>query len=233
MIKILCFGDSVTFGESDNEGGWADRIKRDLTRRFVNAPTQEVVLYNLGIGGETTDGLKLRFQTELLARAIKGQNTQVILAYGANDIVIHKAKNIVPEQYFENNLRHCVEQAKSIGASVLLLSLLPIGEWIEGQINRHQKLRFGDDILRYNRCLRNLAEASESEYLDLHAIFTKNDPHKLISSDGVHPNSLGHQQICRAVSQKLNIAQLTAETAQHIDNLNNPNNPNNPNSPNN
>jgi len=204
MLKILCFGDSITFGEKDTEaGGWADRLKRDYFNQFVNEPIQQTCLYNLGVGGETTDGLKNRFEVEFNSRILKGQPSNVIFAYGSNDIVIHKNKNIVPEEYFVRNLKACIDHAKSNGSQVILLSLLPIASAIEGKVNQHGKLRFESDVVKYNLILNKLAKEYCCEFLDSHSHFIQQESTLLLDNDGVPPNSQGHQMLYQLIQKKL------------------------------
>ncbi len=204
MLKILCFGDSITLGEKDLEqGGWADRLKKHYFAQSVDSQTQKITLYNLGIAGETSDGLVRRFDIELRARNIKNQKLIVVFAYGANDIVIHKNKNIVPESYYINNLKHCIESAKTFKADILLLNLLPIAGSIEGTVNQHGKLRFDHDIQAYNFTLKKLSHEMNCEYLDLYASFAENNKEQYLSSDGVHPNSKGHKLLYQEIKQKL------------------------------
>ena len=204
MLKILCFGDSITLGEKDIErGGWADRLKTHYFRQFVDNQTQEITLYNLGVAGETTDGLSQRFDTELKARSIKGQASLLVLAYGANDIVIHKNKNIVPEAYFVRNLKQCIESAKNIKAQIILLNLLPISDSIEGKVNQHGKLRFDHDVQAYNDILKTLSKEMKCEYLDVYTFFIELNKEDYLSSDGVHPNSKGHELLFQKLKQKI------------------------------
>lgn len=204
MLKILCFGDSITLGEKDIEqGGWADRLKQHYFTQFVEHQTQKITLYNLGVAGETTDGLVKRFDNELRARSIKGQKLIVVYAYGANDIVIHKDKNIVPEEYYVRNLKRCIESAKKFKAEILLLNLLPIAESIEGKINQHGKLRFARDIKGYNFTIKKLCHEMNCQYLDLYASFIENNKQEYLSIDGVHPNSKGHKLLYQKIHQKL------------------------------
>jgi len=204
MLKILCFGDSITLGEKDTEqGGWADRLKKQYFEQFIDSQTQKITLYNLGVAGETTDGLVNRFAIELRARSIKGQHLIVVFAYGANDIVIHKDKNIVPELYYTRNLKRCIESAKKFNADILLLNLLPIADSIEGRVNQHGKLRFDDDIQAYNFTIKKLSHEMNCEYLDLYASFVENNKEKYLCSDGVHPNSKGHKLLYQKIKQKL------------------------------
>ena len=213
MLKVLCFGDSITLGEKDVDGGgWADRLKRDYLEQFIDSQTQKVTVYNLGIAGETTDALVNRFDTELRARSVKGQSLVVMFAYGANDIVMHpqkKDKNMVPERYFIRNLTHCIELAKKSKAEIILLNLLPIANSIEGQINQHGKLRFDHDIQKYNQSIKKLSQDMNCDFLDLYASFVERNysdtrgKEEYLSGDGVHPNSKGHQLIYQKIKQKL------------------------------
>jgi lysophospholipase L1-like esterase len=203
-MKILCFGDSVTFGEIDTDnGGWVDQLKQHYIALQSNSTRQDISVYNLGIGGETTDGLCIRFEIEFQARIKKGLKTLVMFAYGANDIVMHKNKNIVPLGYFIRNLKQCIQKAKQNASEVILLSLTPINDSIDGIINQHDKLRYSKDIIIYNSALKVLAEETNSIYLDTYGQFISNDKDGLLSSDGLHPNSAGHQVIQKMVKQKL------------------------------
>ncbi|TQV86361.1 SGNH/GDSL hydrolase family protein [Aliikangiella coralliicola] len=204
MVNILCFGDSIVFGECDqNYGGWVDRLKKGYIEQYADSLKQEVFLYNLGIGGETTDGLVKRFSVELKARKIGKQKTLVIFAYGANDIVVHKNKNIVPANYFIRNLTDAISTAKLEDCKVLILSLLPISNTIEGKVNQHDKLRYDLDIQQYNLILEKISVETESEFLNLYSPFNQNDKESLLSGDGVHPNSKGHALVSQLVREKL------------------------------
>ena len=204
MVRILCFGDSITYGECDLiNGGWADHLKDDFVALYSNTNRQDVILYNLGIGGETTDGLYSRFEVEFASRSIKGQKTIVILSYGANDIVIHKNRNIVPQEYFIRNLQQCIQIAKRSNASIILSSILPIDDSIDGVINQHDKLRYNKDIEAYNSLLRKIAGENACFYLDIFSKFLLKGKENLLASDGVHPNSKGHKLIYRMVEQIL------------------------------
>lgn len=203
-MKILCFGDSITYGESDPiNGGWADRLKDDFVLEYQDSIRQEVVLYNLGIGGETSDGLALRFKTEFLSRVINGQKSLVVFAYGANDIVIHKNKNIVPLEYFIRNISQCFELCKSKQSDVIILGLTPIAKSIEGKENQHGKIRFDRDINIYNQALENLAQKNQYLFIDLYPEFQQKGRDNLLAKDGVHPNTNGHQVIYDLVKRKL------------------------------
>jgi len=202
-MKILCFGDSITFGEIDTKnGGWVDHLKDDFIRQYADSIRQEVTLYNLGICGETTDGLSTRFSIEFNARLVKGQKSLVIFSYGINDIVIHKNNNIVPKKYFIRNLKSCVDTAKSKDACVILSSLTPISDSIDGEVNQHDKLRYSKDIDIYNTALQKFASENNCFYLEVYSEFEK-CKNQFLSKDGIHPNSEGHLLIYRRIKELL------------------------------
>ena len=203
-MKILCFGDSVTFGEIDTESsGWVDQLKQDYITLQASSTRQDISIYNLGIGGETTDGLCVRFEVEFNARFKKGLDTLVMFSYGANDIVIHKDKNIVPITYFIRNLKRCIQAAQLNGAKVFLLGLTPISHSIDGVINQHDKLRHSKDVKKYNSALEDLSKETKSFYLNTYEKFVSNDKNELLSGDGLHPNTAGHKVIYQMVKQEL------------------------------
>src|SRR5688572_27763446 len=102
MRKIrygLFFGDSITYGEYDGVfGGWVDILKRYALQQFHEGK-DELILFNLGIGGETTEGLLKRMPYELSARNAADGNI-VFIAYGANDLAAKDGVQMVnPEQF--------------------------------------------------------------------------------------------------------------------------------------
>lgn len=209
MNQILCFGDSITLGESDIEaGGWVERLKCYYFAESKNQTCLQTLVYNLGVAGETTDAFLCRFETELRARAIKGKNTISILAFGLNDIVIHKNKNRVPESYFERNLTKAITTLQKHQAKVILLSLTPMATHLSGKENQHGQVRNCEDITRYNELIKKIAEQYACDYIDLFSVFEpKLD--QLLTSDGFHPNANGHQMIYQMVMKKLNLSVVT------------------------
>jgi len=204
MIKIFCFGDSITLGEKDDvQSGWADRLKSSYFLDYLYSKNQEICLYNLGIAGETTDGLAGRFAGELCARSIKGQRNIVVFAYGINDIVIHKNKNLVPVEYFVKNLKYCVNNIKVANQDILLLSLLPVSDECDGVVNQYNKLIFNDDVRHYNCVLERLANELGCSFLDNYSEFTRINQHELLSADGIHPNAKGHERLYNKIKIKL------------------------------
>lgn len=196
MTHIICFGDSITRGENDSEkGGWADRLKAYCMKLFLKNRKDEICVFNMGIGGETTEGLVKRFVSEFDTRLLKDGSNIVTLAYGANDIALLNGKNTVSLEKFSNNLNLCINHALKHDATVYLINILPVLE-----DDNNTKKRALKDILRYNDILLSIAQKQNINLIDVHSKFDI-IKEELLTYDGVHPNSKGHEKIFNIVKE--------------------------------
>jgi len=95
MEQVICiFGASTTWGAWDKEkGGWVNRLRLFFDKNYDN-----VDVYNLGVSGDTSNGLLKRFKIECEAR----EPTIILISMGEND----SAKNsyvYVPIAEFKDN----------------------------------------------------------------------------------------------------------------------------------
>lgn len=205
--KILCFGDSVTFGDKAKNGGWVQLLKA----YYFNCEQENSVqknsvksVYNLGVQSENSDGLVGRFETELVARVHKRESKIVLIAYGLNDVIIHKDKNRVPREYFERNLSSCIRVALNLGCELKLLTITPINNQFDGQANLDGHVRFQKNIKEYNLLIQDLALKFGIGFVDIANEFEKHAVSRtLLGGDGLHPNDGGHEVIFNAVKQSL------------------------------
>ncbi|OPC53290.1 SGNH/GDSL hydrolase family protein [Elizabethkingia miricola] len=198
MINCLCFGDSITYGEYDGvSGGWTDILKRYFHSRFINENIEELNVFNLGIGGETTNGLVNRFSTEADARRSPDQNL-IFFAYGANDVAMKEGKRMTDVIKLRANLQEVVEKAKKITPYLYIISILPVASAIDGITVPSGKQRSNQIIEEYNQSLQEFAAQHEIVFIDLyHSFFAEKDI--LLSGDGVHPNDKGYQFIAEHI----------------------------------
>jgi lysophospholipase L1-like esterase len=202
-IDVVCFGDSITRGESDAErGGWCDRLKTAGIARYQERGRDEECVFNLGIGGENTDSLRERFVSELKARFDADSDLFVLLAYGANDAAKVDGKPVVPLERYLENLAFCVEETRKLDGTPLLLTITPVAKSADGVVNKNGRLRSNATIRLYNDALRTAAAEQGVEILDAHAEFLKHDLEALFVPDGVHPNAKGHAVIFEAVKRR-------------------------------
>lgn len=193
MKKIrygLFFGDSITYGEYDGVfGGWVDILKRYALQKFHEGK-DELILFNLGIGGETTEGLLKRMPHELAARNAADGNI-VFIGYGANDLAVKDGKQIVDPEQFRNNMKTAVEHAKQYSSDIYLVSILPFSQKADGVVAASGKLRINEDVIKYNQLIQEIADENGLIYIDFYTAFLQ-DREILLFEDGVHPNEKGY-----------------------------------------
>ncbi|AZB10917.1 SGNH/GDSL hydrolase family protein [Chryseobacterium sp. G0162] len=191
IVYGLFFGDSITYGEYDGVfGGWVDILKRYALQKFHEGNGDELILFNLGIGGETTEGLLKRMPTELRARNAADGNL-VFISYGANDLAIKEKVQIVNPEQFRNNIITAVQNAQQFSKDIYLVSILPISKNIDGIVVGSGKLRSNEEVIAYNDILKSIAGDYSLGYIDFHSALFK-DKEIFLSADGVHPNEKGY-----------------------------------------
>ena len=190
MMYGLFFGDSITYGEYDGVfGGWVDILKRYALQKY-NEGSNELILFNLGIGGETTEGLLNRMSHEMKARNSADGNI-IFLGYGANDLANKDGNQLVNPEQFKTNIEIAVQNAKQYSKDIFLVSILPLSENIDSKVSPTGKLRTNDNVLIYNQILKTIATENSLNYIDFHSVFLQ-DKEILLSKDGVHPNEKGY-----------------------------------------
>jgi acyl-CoA thioesterase-1 len=194
MIYGLFFGDSITYGEYDGVfGGWVDILKRYALQKYTDENKNEVILFNLGIGGETTEGLVKRIPHEIKARNSSDGNI-VFIAYGANDLAVKDGNQMVSQTKFKANIETAVQDAELYSKDIYLISILPISENIDSKISATGKIRTNEDVLLYNEILKDIAAENSLNYVDFHSAFI-DQKEILLSKDGVHPNENGYKMM--------------------------------------
>lgn len=186
--RIIVFGDSITWGASDYEcGGWVSRLKN----YFENDSDNDIDVYNLGVSGDTTGDLLLRFRIECLAR---NRHPQIIIfAIGTNDSQYINSKNNprTPIDKFENNLKELIKQAKEFSNKIIFIGLTKVDEsklmpvpW------SGEKFYDNENVLKYNSVIKNVSEKYKLPFINLFDLLDMDN-----LDDGLHPNSNGHEKM--------------------------------------
>ncbi len=191
IVYGLFFGDSITYGEYDGVfGGWVDILKRYALQKFHEGNGDELILFNLGIGGETTEGLLKRMPTELSARNSADGNL-VFISYGANDLATKEGIQVVNPGSFKYNIIKAVQHARQFSEDIYLVSVLPVSKNIDGIVVSSGKLRSNEEVILYNQILKDIAADHSLRYIDFYNAILE-DKEVLLSADGVHPNEKGY-----------------------------------------
>lgn len=196
MTNLCAFGDSITWGMYDPEGGgWATRL-----RNYYEAQgAREVDVYNLGISGDSTDRLIYRLNTELTAR----RTDAVILAIGINDSRLHVSENkhFVSKDDFRSNLGKILAIVREKNCRIMLLGLTPVDESKVMPVPWAPDIHYSNAYIEaYDAIIKEVAAQHNHPYIPLFMLLELTDLH-----DGLHPNSTGHQKIFEVVKKQMTL----------------------------
>jgi len=202
MANILCFGDSITFGLSDPDGGWVQRLSRALEFIYIDESSNRLhQVINLGIDADTSAGVLARFADETKPRI--RDKTVIILAIGVNDAVYREDGFVEaqPEEYADN-LRTIIKLAKKHTDKLIVLGLTPV---IESKVqpmpwSKSGKSYSNQRINTFNKQAKAVAKAESVHFEDMFADLLKLDL-EVYLHDGIHPNAVGHQYIADRIKK--------------------------------
>jgi lysophospholipase L1-like esterase len=202
--RILIFGDSITWGAVDEDGGgWAQRIKQYVDKKTLT-PDYASSVYVLGVSGDTTDELLKRFNSEVQARLDEEADLMLIFAIGTNDsyIDVKSQRNQVSRETFRQNLRELIHHAKKYTQNILFLGLAPVDQRVNPMPWKPTHAYLIEEIAKYNDTLRETAEKEGVTFLDLFSKMSEENYRKLLF-DGLYPNTEGHKYIYNFVIESL------------------------------
>ena len=213
MNKIYIIGDSVmkgiVYSESNNKYSFSSEMK------FSELISEGYEVCNYSKMGATIDK-----GYSILQKKLTGDHSGdiVLFGYGGNDCNF-EWKNIsddnsrdydpyTPLDRFEETYKKCIDYAKSLGAKVMLASLVPLDDhkfmgWICRGLSYENILSWlGDESMlyrwheSYNVKVRQIAAETGCEVIDVRTPFLSTHSFKdLICADGIHPTNEGYRII--------------------------------------
>ncbi len=197
MAHYIIFGDSIAQGFNDLTGGWVQRLRESLTL--------DDYVYNLGVDGDTSDGVLTRFENELKPRlSTESKPNYILIAIGSNDSAWNNQSNQcwVPVEKYRQNLNQIIKIARKYTDKIILISPEPIDQIKVDPMPWEPALSYKTELVKqYNLAMRTVAEAEKLSFVDLFNQL----PTEYIKTldDGVHPNSDGHRLIFNLVKDVL------------------------------
>lgn len=124
IINIF-IGDSITYGVGDTDSfGWVNRL------RYLNS---KEYYFNLGIPGQNSNDIALRFNNEISTRYNKEDTFRIIYAFGIKDaLLLNENKN--QESIFLKNIKEIITTTKTFTSNIYFLGLLPVDTTIRKNI---------------------------------------------------------------------------------------------------
>lgn len=197
-MKYIIFGDSITHGYWDEQCGWARRFQSDIFKKTLASDFAWYgSVYELGIPGDTSEGLLKRFKNEFVARYDEEVEHVVIFAIGLNDAQRDLITNqqLVPPEKFKENIGSLIQQAQEYVKKIIIIGPTPVNEkmtdpleWMPTRAYRNS------DIQTYNNFLSEICEREHLTFIDLFTPFVDSSFIKTLD-DGVHPNTKGHEMM--------------------------------------
>jgi acyl-CoA thioesterase-1 len=184
---VLFFGDSFVNGAGDATGlGWPGRLVAAAWGAGL-----PLSAYNLGIRGESTRDVALRFRAEAEPRLIPGADNRVVIAVGANDVSLDETGE--QEIATEESLRlmsEMLDTAAELGATAMLLSPGPAG--IPDHDARSRAL---------GEAFASLCDERGLRYVDVLDDLLASEPwaRTARANDGLHPNEEGYAALAQLV----------------------------------
>lgn len=202
MKRLLIFGASITQGFHDVEGGWADRLKRDLLRRNTHFS-----IFNLGISGDRVGDILKRFGNETDARTKRGDNFEetVILFFAGTNNTYKEGKNNGPntsKNQFAQEFTELLQQAKSKAKCVLACSITSVDETRTTPVSWRDIYYTNAVIDAYNEVIEQLCQEQGVKFIDLRKAIKKVNWNELLD-DGLHPNTEGHKFLFEQIQPHL------------------------------
>ena len=205
MARILVFGDSITYGAWDKEGGWVQRLRKFLDEKSLTDPDFYCLVYNMGVSGNTSNGLLERFEFETKQRLKEGEETIIIFAIGINDSYFVHSENShrVLTEKFKDNIQKLIKLAQKFSSKIIFVGLTPVDETKTTPIPWDTDKSYRNEYIKqYNQTIREICREKKIYFIEIFEKLKGADYQKLLE-DGLHPNSDGHQRIFEIVKDFL------------------------------
>ena len=194
--KILIFGDSISYGKWDEEGGWVARLRRFIDNKYNLQSDNNIQVYSLGIPGELAIELPDRIKDELQIRLVDPRDdVLVIFATGVNDSCPNnwrKGKQ-TPKAEFKKVIEDLIEISKKFKCKSVFVGLLPTNpSRSKGQLFTNEEVK------KYDGYITEVCSKSKIKKLELFDELKMQNFSGLLV-DAVHPNSQGHKVLSEKV----------------------------------
>lgn len=205
-LQIFVFGDSITYGAWDPEGGWVARLRKYLDKKQLAEPKQfYYMVYNLGVSGDSSEDVLERFSTEIEQRFEKDVEALVIFAIGINDA--HFFKNVAQAKVVEKfnvNLKKLTALAHEYTRNILFVGATPVIESKTMPVPWNVAISYDNkQISKDDKLVREFCKKKNIPFIEVFEDWQTTKYELLLSHDGLHPNSEGHEKIAEAVKKYL------------------------------
>ncbi|HKU18400.1 MAG TPA: GDSL-type esterase/lipase family protein [Candidatus Saccharimonadales bacterium] len=205
-MRVLVFGDSITQGYWDTEGGWVDRLRKSYDERQVQdlQERDEPTIFNLGISADNTKNILNRIEAETIARTRHGILPIAIVQIGVNDSSTDNGPVQVALDEYKQNLETIIEKMQLLSSKLIFVGLSGCDEAKTTPVVWGNYHYTNEAIKTYEETMAAVAREHDTLYIPVFDAFmqqVKSGANLL--PDGLHPNNEGHQLIFEIVRPQL------------------------------
>jgi len=196
-MRLLAFGDSITYGAWDTKGGWVERLKKIAHATTVESNGKnKIQVINLGIGGNTSTSLLARMESEIKSRVSANWPFVFIIAIGTNDGRTSNSEPEVPVEKFADNVNQIVTIAEKYTDKIIFLGIPPIGS---ASLDFKDQIYSDDTIETYSDVVERIANGRGVTFVPIRPLFESSESKNLFAYDSLHPGNEGHELIVEAI----------------------------------
>ena len=200
-MRVIVFGDSITQGYWDTEGGWVDKLRKHYDELQVqNFDKDQPTVFNLGISADTSREILARAETEVAARTWHNSLPIVIVQ---NDSCSDGMAVAVPLDEYTDNLVAIIEKIKPISTKIIFVGLSACDEAKTTPVAWGEYYYTNQNIKTYENQMRRVAAEHEVAFIPVFEKFLGAIKLDELLADGLHPNNKGHQVIFDILQPKL------------------------------
>lgn len=202
-MRVLIFGDSITQGFWDLDGGWVSRLRRTYDKQMIDGVDDDPpTLFNLGVSGDSSDDILARFENEVKARK-NNESLAIVIAVGVNDSRTKAGVEFSNTKRYHDNLQQIWQAARQFTDKVLFVGLTPCVESRTTPVSWGDTGYTNDRILTFDKTLRDFCESNKAAFVGIFEPFQIKQQADELLPDGLHPNDAGHQLIADIVGPKI------------------------------
>ena len=201
-MRILVFGDSITQGFWDTDGGWVQRIRTVYDKETIKTGYDLPTIFNLGISGNSSGDIVERFEAETEAR-YQDEKLGLVFAVGVNDSRTKSGVNFSEPKEYKSNLEKLLAMARKYSDKIVFVGLTPCVEERSNPVSWGDTGYTNDRIRVFNQILEDFCHDNALEFIDILTPFTEAGAKTELLPDSLHPNNEGHQLIADIVLPRL------------------------------
>lgn len=207
-MRILVFGDSITQGYWDSNGGWVERLRHyyDTLQIQDLKKNDEPTIFNLGISADNSDAIAQRIRHETQARIRHDNQVLVLVQVGINDSSIsHEQMSVsVDLENYRNNLNVIVSEIKDLPSKIVFVGSSACDESLTVPVFWNNIDYKNKQIKSYEDTMKLVAVEHQIPFIPVFEDFKAGmNEGKDLLTDGVHPNNAGHKLIAYIVKPHL------------------------------